>query len=874
MLRSLAALKKLSPNIEITTLKRLCHMNALALKKITPEISRMLVRKAAEDHEISDGTVDLLAQAFKENYQQKKAFKSSRVEFEEIYKSFEYLRERYHYAYESEITTYVVRDYFSDRIVILNDFFKDYARDFDLISKIATTAKAFFFMDCFGKNTLISDFPYTQGVWQKIIPEKISKIDCTAFHSVKTEIEGIARQILDLKNKGVELSEIQLAISSIDVYIPVIEKVFSAYGIPGRILPPIPLIDQPLTNLIIGLLTIMLSSEHLTWQTLSCVLLHPLVPSNDDLCKLDAFIRSNPVTYFSDVVEIPDIGAYRETIHSVTESIAMIKLSPGSEDLSDLWNKIENFFQTHSIDQLIEADEKLASVFSCIQTIISRTLDTYSVIGFPSKNDEVLRELKKQFKESNLPRIINGMGVDVISYLESYNSTAKVLFVAGLAENYFPVLPKKNPFTKSLPHYEWHKSALLLNSWIRKNQQIYFSYPSHNITGDTLNPSILLESMDIKKEQRISTSTPQTLRQYYLTCEDRIIENPDLPVLQRHNDYLSEDIGPYKGQVNPDGSDTVLISASGMNTLIQCPMQYLFCDILKIEPLEYNEDTELRKSLGNHIHKALEEFGKADGFTILKNNFEHVCSMLDKQLKQVLQKNHVHLENDLFLQRLYAPYINGLAKCNENNLLVCLLRFNIDNFAAYTPVLFEQNFGKHSPDSWKIFEMKNKFVKLHFRGIIDKISQHHEEGILASDYKTGVAPAVKDIVEFWDVQPLVYLLTLQDHYNGRDLLFAYESTKDIATSKNHFTIQYVNDGFLIKWKSRNEYKEHLVLRDEFSQFLFTYGEKVILGNFNIRERELYGKPCTYCDHYMMCRKNSMMNKCITINDIVQKKIEE
>ncbi len=874
MLRSLAAMKMLSPNIEITTLKRLYRMNGSALKKITPEISRMLVRKAAENYEISDGTIDLLAQAFKENFQQKKAFKSSRVEFEEIYKCFECLREQYHYAYESQIMVDVVDDYFSDSIVIINGFFKDYERDFDLIRKIATTVKAFFFMDSFGKNTLISDFPYSQGVWQKIIPEKIPDTYCTAFHSVKTEIAGIARHILDLKNKDIEFSEIQLAISSIDVYIPVIEKVFSAYGIPYRIFAPIPLIDQPLTNFIIGLLTIILSSEHLTWQTLSSVLLHPLIQSNDDLCKLDAFIRSNPVTYFSDVVEIQGIGAYRETIHSVIEAIAMMRLLPGSEDLSNLWNKVESFFQAHSIVQLIEIDEKLASVFSCIQRIINRTLDTYSVIGFPSKNDEVLRELKKQFKDSNLPRTINGVGVEVISYLESYNSTAKVLFVAGLAENYFPVPPKKNPLTKSIPHYEWHKSALLLNGWIRKNQQIYFSYPCHNITGDTLNPSILLEGMDIKKEQRISTSFPQTLRQYYLTCERRIIENPDLPVLQRHNDYLSEDIGPYKGQVNPDGSDRVLISASGMNTLIQCPMQYLFRDILKIKPLEYNEDGELRKSLGNHIHKALEEFGKADGFTILRNNFEHACSMLDKQLKQVLQKNHIHLENDLFLQRLYAPYIEGLTECYENNLLVSLLRFNIDNFAAYTPLLFEQDFGEHSLSSWKIFEMKNEVVKLHFRGIIDKISQHHDGGILASDYKTGAAPAVKDIVEFWDVQPLVYLLTLENHYNGKDPLFVYESTKDIATSKNQFTIQFANDGFLIKWKSRNEYKEHLVLRDEFSQFLLTYGEKVILGNFNIRERELYGKPCTYCDHYMMCRKNSMMNRCITINDILQKKTEE
>lgn len=869
MLQTLAAKKILTPLIEITTLNQL--LISSSQKVITPCLSRLLVKQASNAYHLSDGTIDLLAQAFIAYNAHRRNFESGNRMFNEIYQNFEALRVQYHYHYENELLENIFNDELSERTVILNGLFKDGSSLFSLIRDLANHTKKFYFIDNFSDNSLSSAFDYTEQIWESIEPTYNSGQPCTPYHSVETEIEGIAQKIFELKQKNISYPDIQLAISSIDVYVPVVEKVFGAYGIPYRLYAPSTIMDHPLTIFFSGLLTIMLSAERLTWQTLSSVVLHPLMPKHEHFYSIDAFIRKSPLIYFSDVTELSGVQQYRESIHTICEWIAMLELNPEKHEHTDIWNKIYDFLNEQSIVSKLEDDKEFYLVYSALKNIITSTIETYQCIGFP-KHDEILRELKRQFRDAEIPRRNTGNGIDVISYLESYESNSTVLFVAGLAEDYFPVPLHKNSFTRNLPHFEWQKSSMLLNSWLSREKHTYLSFPCQNMSGDTLNPSILLEGMDIQNQQSNSYSTPRTLRQYYLTFEDTIIENPNLQILKRHNDYLSEDIGPYKGQVVPDDSDRILISASSMNTLIQCPMQYFFQTILKIKPFQYDPDAELLTALGNNIHKALEKFGNKQGFKILNEDISKACMLLAKLLDEVLLQNNINLESDLFIQRLYSPYTEGLVECNEKNLLVSLLQFDKEKFIHFSPILFEQNFGKHEKsreNSWPIFSVKNEKVTLDFQGMIDKIAKHlEEEKFLASDYKTGIAPSIKDIKQFWDVQPLVYLLALEDHYRNNNILFMYESTRDILKHTNFYIINLQKNNFLIKWKSRDELKEVPVSRDDFLKLLLMYGEKVIDGSFHIREREYNRKPCDYCEYYKICRKNSIITTSKELHDIL------
>jgi len=122
-----------------------------------------------------------------------------------------------------------------------------------------------------------------------------------------------------------------------------------------------------------------------------------------------------------------------------------------------------------------------------------------------------------------------------------------------------------------------------------------------------------------------------------------------LPVLERHNEYQNYVMGSYKGLAKTDGKSTLTFSASDMNTLIQCPMQYLFKDVLKLKLISYDEDARQRLQLGNVIHKALEHFGKIKGFSLLKENRAKALDLLAESLSYALNKFHIDVKKDSFL---------------------------------------------------------------------------------------------------------------------------------------------------------------------------------------------------------------------------------
>jgi ATP-dependent helicase/DNAse subunit B len=150
-----------------------------------------------------------------------------------------------------------------------------------------------------------SSFDITTKIWNTITQKEIeSNPNYTQYYSIETEIDSIAEQIHRLINDGRSISKIKVAVSSVDAYLPVIRKIFPSYGIPYRSLAGNRLIDNPLTNFTISLLTIMLSSERLTWNTVSSLVLHPIFDTERDIFELDAHVRKNGINYFSDTTEI------------------------------------------------------------------------------------------------------------------------------------------------------------------------------------------------------------------------------------------------------------------------------------------------------------------------------------------------------------------------------------------------------------------------------------------------------------------------------------------------------------------------------------------------------------------------------------------
>jgi len=518
----------------------------------------------------------------------------------------------------------------------------------------------------------------------------------------------------------------------------------------------------------------------------------------------------------------------------------------------------------------IEQNEVLQESHLYIQKCIKNTLNIYHDIGLPLKPDNIFKDIKKALKNKEIPSRRGQKGVEILGFMDTLELNDVTLFIAGLSENYFPVPPKSNPFASNIPAYNWEKSVMLLNHWQGLDSKIYYSCAERDMDGNVLNPSTLLESFDQEKIIGDRVKPPITARQHYLTYYGHIIENPILPVLKRHNEYQTDTIDSFKGLVITDGKSILAFSASDMNTLIQCPMQYLFKDVLNLKPLSYDEEAEQRMLLGNIIHKALEYFGTKNGFQMLQESSPQTLDLLEVSFSEALNKFHVDIDRNLFIRRAYSPYIDGLGSSKEDNLLVHLLAFDSEYLKEYSSINFEQVFGMietEKNDSWTVYTLKNYEVTMHFRGKIDGIFKKEKQSqILGIDYKTGSSPSASEIESFWDIQPFLYLLVMKSHFPECKITFLYESLKDIALSKGkQLSIYEENDAFIITQKNKT-----LSRSIEATKKLFLhYGSKVTKGEFHIREREHGSKPCSYCDFKRLCRKDCFPFKLKDIHQILE-----
>jgi len=856
MMRALAKRKLLTPNIQIATLNNLLMMLSAQEKRITPECGTLLVKKSAEEIPLNEGTAELLSDAFRKCTLWKQKFRGVK-DFEKIHTKYEQLRQKKHYHYNYEILNKNLQKYFEGKTVILNGFYKESIFEYEAVAQLSKYVDKFYFIDNFESFKIHSSFDINPKIWNTVTQkDSESKPSYTQYYSIETEIDSIAGQIYYMMKDGRSISTIKVAVSSMDAYLPAIQKIFPSYGISYHPLAGSRLIDKPLTNFMVSLLTIMLSSERLTWNSVSALVLHPLFDTEKDIFELDAHVRKNGIHYFCDIIKIKDIKNHSEAIHRTTELIGNIKdIAINLSDIS-LLVRIDNLFNETGISTKIEQNEVLQESYLYIQKCIKNTVDIYRDIGFKLKPDNLLKDIKKALKNQEIPSRRGEKGIEILGFMDTLELNDVILFIAGLSENYFPVPQKNNPFAPSVPAYNWEKSVMLLNHWQELNSELHFSCAERDIDGNVLNPSTLLEIFTQTNEIKDQAPEPITARQHYLTYYDHIIENPILPVLKRHNEYQTDAMGSYKGLVKTDGKFTFAFSASDMNTLIQCPMQYLFKDVLHLKPLSYDEDAEERIQVGNVIHKALEHFGKNNGFPILKESISKALDPLAESLSYALNKFHVDTDRDLFIRRVYSPYADGLSSGKEDNLLVQLLTFDNDYLKEYSPINFEQVFGmleSGKNDTWTVYPLKNEKVTLHFRGKIDGIFQKNDQlEILGIDYKTGFNPSPTEIEAFWDIQPFLYILVMKSHFPESKITFLYESLKDIAKSKDkQLTLYEENDLFIITQK-----KTTLSQFIEVAKKLFLhYGTKVTKGEFHIREREYGSKPCNYCDFKRLCRKD-------------------
>jgi ATP-dependent exoDNAse (exonuclease V) beta subunit len=96
MVQALAKRKLLTPNIQITTLNNLLMMLSAQEKRISPECGTLLVKKAAKEVPLNEGTAELLSEAFRKCTLWKQIFRCCE-NLKKIHSKYEQLRQDKHY---------------------------------------------------------------------------------------------------------------------------------------------------------------------------------------------------------------------------------------------------------------------------------------------------------------------------------------------------------------------------------------------------------------------------------------------------------------------------------------------------------------------------------------------------------------------------------------------------------------------------------------------------------------------------------------------------------------------------------------------------------------------------------------------------------
>ena len=840
-LKAMAKSKLFRPDIQLFTFNEFVENMEISGRKISPDFVRLLIGKICETKNFSEGALDLLTEAILENERWKVGFVSE--EYGKIEEEFRKIKSEQNYFTVADKMEKLCAEpeKFRDTTIVLNGFYRNSPLEFRLMQNISNAAKKFFFIDNFDENRLKKEFSYSHTIWENQKGKPENSQDYKVCFSIRQEVEQVALHILKISDWRRKIEKIKIAVSSLEKYTPVIRRIFRDYGIPVRFLQNKALLSFPMSQLFISYLNL-ITTQKIKWNDVFAVLLHPLMQPETELFELQIYYRGAGKIYFDKTDE------YLLQFPEIKEKIEKIIFSDSETDIfSTIFSFLKKFARSENRELTI-VTEKLLSLVKNLQNY-------YSLLEIEPQKTTLKKDLLFILQKAEIHPKKHEFGIEIMGFLDTLDLQPEKLFLLGLNEGSFPISKPTNPFLNPLPNYSWFISMQLLLRWNALGNKVKYFAAERDVDGTSLQISTLLENFH-KSEENLSDLEYQSLRnslkKYY---GKKILNFPYHKQIIRHNALLDESISEFSGKTEKIESNKLFFSSSSFDKLLQCPMKYWFAEILKIKQIDYDEDKENRRILGNILHKSLEKFGKAGGFRKLREDFSSACLLLEEKLRESFDEYKINPDENLLLKNLYKIYRNNLHKENSANLLVRLLKWNLEKFSDFKDAFFEQKFGmkNETADNWDFPEIGDDKIKLLFRGIIDKIFIFPENQIIATDYKTGKFD-FKEIIEKTNSQFVIYLLALQKHFPNFKIKIAVEQIKSLRKAENGLsTFLEIREDTLFVPSGKTFIEIPL---SELKEHFLNVAEKIIAGNFGVASKELRRKVCEYCEYKSICRKDS------------------
>ena len=710
----------------------------------------------------------------------------------------------------------------------------------------------------------------------------------------ESEMSLTLRLIKDKALRGEKLSEMAIIVRNIEDYSG-IRHFCDEYGIPTTIAHSVPLHNNPVCELFIGLLKCNVGNQLDAIEAINSFFRLPIqevfigidyknvehlrntkyydsaksflkdiqrnvADNNHIFAKLDELKKNQSVesyiTKLSELVDSLDLVRKIGTAYKL-KKINMLALKNGLEGIKGLqivWNNILRDYQACGFSKKTISVEKFSTIF-----------ETYCA------------EATINLKRGNID------GLKVLSATVLEETFVKHAFILGVRENEFPKIQNENWIYNDKERAELNILDLELPGtftalaedayfWGKAvscaTESINFTYYNDDRGGISRYLTSILELLSEVVKPVDTTNKLDTLRSKtefinYVasnsdkdTLEDLLGEGKISAALIDSYRYSSFN-GIYNGSVNDSKLREKIVarignkfSATGLDKYTKCPFAYLANNVWGCGTNQETDESIDALGIGNLVHEVLERF--------IGNHLGEKISTLDKEilLKELLEIFELTCEEHIKKGKIYdGPFWNSDKKRIERMLkryLESEIRYSKDwNF---TPYAVEKRFG----DNDNPLEIEVAGEKIKLRGVIDRVDSLNEK-YFVTDYKTGGIPNNK-LETGENFQLAIYFMALVDmlskeNIKGDVVGGGYYGLKE-SKRDGSFCVEEAEDllkSIGAKMKKQEDSDENLSMDEVIKLYTDVIGnivKDIRLGRFNPVGD---GKACSYCQMIDICR---------------------
>jgi ATP-dependent helicase/nuclease subunit B len=741
-------------------------------------------------------------------------------------------------------------------------------------------------------SALFSDKTFSEAAKKAPHPASFTKkISLLSAVNTREEVTLIADEVKKSLKDGTPANLILVAFPALDEYGPIVEEIFTDYGIPYNRALGRQLSTSAVSTAMISLLHA--CQEDFSGPSLLRVFSSPFLKFSENpaiASALDRLMRDRRISGGKEKLlsalkfyepDAKDIDVLRERLNDLFSALEPFSVQ-GNLPLNVWMERLSNLMAWSGLGARVSLVKGPLNINLQAYKKLNETLDSLAHAGklfpgFQHTFSEWLFLVKKTFMHTRfqVPPDDEG-GVQVLGLEESLAHPWKEIYLGGLVDGDFPqrlpqniFLPEQTLETMGVRTLErarlnaaYHFYRLLLSA-----DKVTLIYPENEGDRPVVPSPFLEELTPLKKAGLLNRDIERTSGiQFSLKIEDcRSI--PELAKsislagnIKGINEILSSNIEGLSGiksavghkPAEPMTSITPHMKrefwVTELEAYIHCPYDYLITNVLGIEPLEEVTEDISPLDRGSKVHAILRNFYLSWNNAITRENRDEAKALLGKLADSAFDSEADTFRNrrdkKLFLTVMAERFLDAEEEVWKQGMKPAYLEQKIEHY--------------------RLVLSNGEEVELSAK--IDRIDVDENGNFIIVDYKTGKYPLPKMNIEQDIFQLPVYAVMAQQALSGKDPAFrkpiglAYYDLKGTTGGG-------ARDLVLYNKEARNDHpsskpKASPKRAVEFEEILKQSMNKarraiegILAGNFTSTPQD--ESQCRYCPNDMMCEKESL-----------------